>query len=61
MTQEQRKAAKSHRQNTRDSLMALTGAVVTLLAIFMPDIPPEAIAPMTTILTIMVLRGHPST
>ena len=53
--------AKAARQNKRDTMTALVGAIVTLLAVALPEMPAEAIAPLNVILTIMVLRGHPST
>jgi hypothetical protein len=42
-------------------MTALVGAIVTLLAVALPEMPAEAIAPLNVILTIMVLRGHPQT
>ena len=61
MTQEQRVSAKAARQMKRDQMTMLVGAIVTLSMVVFPDVPPEAGAPMTTILTIMALRGHPQT
>jgi len=52
------KAAKEARQNTRDQTSVIVGAVMTLLAAVIPEIPAEVIGGMTTLLTIMVHRTH---
>lgn len=54
--------AKQRRQSQRDTMTMLTGASLTILwyAMGAHQPPPEVASAFSTILTILVHRGHPS-
>ena len=53
--------AKKKRQSQRDMMTVLTGSCLTILWYAMGDTqpPPEVAAAFSTILTVMIHRGHP--